>query len=242
MITIMARIIELDSGTRFGRWVVLRLATALYSGGAFWLCQCDCGAVQSVSGRNLRTGQSRQCNDCARNHNNLIGQKFFKWTVIRKIDRKEALDGRIWKCRCECGREQRLASNHLTRGLSKSCKRCMEKPAIRIRPYEALFNWARKRSGEEGHEFSIPYEEFVELCGLPICHYCLAPIFFARHCVNKTGHKYNLDRKDNSLGYVSGNLVPCCKRCNFAKGNRFTYQEWWTMTACFRNAQLALPL
>ena len=31
---------------------------------------------------------------------------------------------------------------------------------------------------------------------------------------------YNgIDRRDNSLGYMIGNVVPCCWTCNHAKGN-----------------------
>jgi hypothetical protein len=29
---------------------------------------------------------------------------------------------------------------------------------------------------------------------------------------------YNgIDRKDNAAGYVEGNVVPCCKTCNYVK-------------------------
>jgi hypothetical protein len=38
------------------------------------------------------------------------------------------------------------------------------------------------------------------------------------------------------LGYVEVNVVGCCKRCNIAKGNRFTYDEWYGMTEYFRRA------
>jgi hypothetical protein len=43
-----------------------------------------------------------------------------------------------------------------------------------------------------------------------------------------------LDRRDNSLGYVPGNVVVACKRCNYGKSDDFTYEEWLGMTEYFR--------
>jgi hypothetical protein len=37
-----------------------------------------------------------------------------------------------------------------------------------------------------------------------------------------------IDRKDNGIGYVSSNCVPCCKHCNYVKGNLSVsdYETW----------------
>lgn len=64
-------------------------------------------------------------------------------------------------------------------------------------------------------DFSLSFEEFAALRVLP-CHYCgndLSPTSGA------------MDRKDSSIGYVSGNVVPCCWPCNDTKGSRLSYQE-----------------
>lgn len=38
--------------------------------------------------------------------------------------------------------------------------------------------------------------------------------------------RYNgLDRIDNTVGYLDGNIAPCCKQCNVAKQD-FTHQEF----------------
>jgi hypothetical protein len=49
---------------------------------------------------------------------------------------------------------------------------------------------------------------------------------------------YRLDRKDNSLGYIPGNVVGCCTRCNYAKGDRYSYIEWYAMSEPFRTGKL----
>lgn len=42
----------------------------------------------------------------------------------------------------------------------------------------------------------------------------------------------NLDkyRLDNSKGYTSENVVPCCKECNMLRGNRLTPEETKVVT------------
>lgn len=42
-----------------------------------------------------------------------------------------------------------------------------------------------------------------------ICHYCGQPA-------------NTIDRLDNTKGYVTGNLAPCCRRCNSVKCNHLT--------------------
>ena len=33
-------------------------------------------------------------------------------------------------------------------------------------------------------------------------------------------YRYNgIDRVDSKIGYVEGNIVPCCEKCNFMKSN-----------------------
>jgi hypothetical protein len=50
-----------------------------------------------------------------------------------------------------------------------------------------------------------------------------------------TSRAYQLDRKDNALGYSVDNCVVCCHRCNDAKSNGYDYEEWYGMTAYFRS-------
>ena len=55
----MIRVNEL--GRRHGRLVVIRRACNTITGRAQWLCDCDCGTRTVVSGKNLRTGNTRSC-------------------------------------------------------------------------------------------------------------------------------------------------------------------------------------
>jgi hypothetical protein len=78
-----------------------------------------------------------------------------------------------------------------------------------------------------GRIVGINFEQFCELVSSP-CHYC-------GNVLPETG--YGLDRKDNDLGYIIGNIVPCCKDCNKMKGEFITYDEMLALFS-FRNESI----
>lgn len=58
------------------------------------------------------------------------------------------------------------------------------------------------------------------------CHYCQAPPSNKLKFENKVIGRYQgIDRVDNSLGYLTTNIVPCCKHCNSFKSDR-TYDDF----------------
>lgn len=67
------------------------------------------------------------------------------------------------------------------------------------------FGCYRNDARHRGLELSITKDEFMLFWKKP-CYYCDSPI-----------ETVGLDRVDNSKGYVLGNVVSCCKFCNFAK-------------------------
>lgn len=75
----------------------------------------------------------------------------------------------------------------------------------------------RARAKRKGLPWTLALADYASLIEKP-CHYCGEnPI--------KTPGAYGLDRKDNSLGYVLGNVVPCCWRCNRIRNNLFSEHE-----------------
>jgi hypothetical protein len=78
------------------------------------------------------------------------------------------------------------------------------------------FDYVRKGSSERGKAFTITKAEWQTEIAKP-CHYC--------GMENDSSCGVGLDRLDNTLGYVSGNVVSCCIDCNIARGNRFTPDE-----------------
>lgn len=95
----------------------------------------------------------------------------------------------------------------------------------RKRPYESLYNtFVDANKGR--YQVDLTYEEFREFTKHDRCHYCDAKITWAEYNRNANGYRYNLDRKDNTLGYSKDNLVACCLRCNYGKGFSFSYEQW----------------
>ncbi len=55
------------TGKRFGRWTVLSRAPNRKRA-LMWLCRCDCGNIVEVHGTSLKSGTSKQCQECRASH------------------------------------------------------------------------------------------------------------------------------------------------------------------------------
>lgn len=123
-------------------------------------------------------------------------------------------------CLCACGNVAQVSLPRLGLGKAKSCG-CLSRAVMEsnISKYEAgfratlrVYKYAAK---ERGLDFSLSEDCFKELTQSQ-CTYCgQEPSQFQTRF---SEFKYNgIDRVDNSLGYVEGNCVPCCKLCNRMK-------------------------
>lgn len=81
--------------------------------------------------------------------------------------------------------------------------------------YQDLIYSAKVR----GLELTITFEQFRKFCTFD-CIYC------GRNLVTSG---YGLDRLDNNRGYHLDNVAPCCAKCNDARGDRFTADEWYEL-------------
>lgn len=162
------------------------------------------------------------------------GRVFGNWTVLhigaRGVDRHIT-----WDCICVCGTVRSIGGQNLRFGHSKGCG--CTKPGLRKRPYEALYNSLVRMTD---HAVEMTYEEFLEFTSIEECFYCGKEVTFSAHHITKHGSNYHLDRKDNNRGYSKENCVVCCPRCNQAKSNHFTYEEFVQIGALIRSWQKAL--
>lgn len=65
---------------------------------------------------------------------------------------------------------------------------------------------AVRQAVQRGHAWALTAEQYAELTAQP-CH----------SCGGSTGSSCGLDRIDNALGYMDGNVRPCCGPCNVAR-------------------------
>ena len=118
------------TGKVFGRLTVLsEHRTVRTSGGAAkvkWLCQCTCGNKVERYASEFGKKQHMSCGcwkrelASKRNLRDLTGQKFNRWTVLRRSEHDDANNVK-WVCRCDCGTIAEVLAQNLTRNHSKSC-------------------------------------------------------------------------------------------------------------------------
>ena len=107
-----------------------------------------------------------------------------------------------------------------------------------------LHNHYKKKAKRRGYTWNLNLEDCRRLIAQN-CSYCGSSP--NRIHKNKYGGEilYNgIDRKDNSLGYEIGNVVPCCKFCNFAKHKHSMeeFQAWLDDIAAYYPTLLAKEL
>lgn len=119
-----------------------------------------------------------------------------------------------------------------TDGHNGSCRKCVTAKVLarrnkNIEGYNARnrelalvptsrYSRFKKRCLYSGKDFRLTFEQWSDLVLDMKCHYCSGVLEY-KGCA--------LDRKDNKIGYLLDNVVPCCKECNRLKGPSLSYEE-----------------
>ena len=158
---------------------------------------------------------------------NIFGKKFDRLLVIDNAPSNK-YGTAMWKCKCDCGKERIVSGVDLRAGKHKSCgclKSEINKIGKRKKPFWWLYYKMSYVSKKSKKDFNISYDEYLKFTEVTNCHYCNTSIVWKPHFEKDVKCGYNLDRKDNHLGYSKENCVVCCSVCNHVKGNIFTYDE-----------------
>ena len=152
-----------------------------------------------------------------RKYVDISGKTYGKMKVIRITDNKNNSRQFLWELQCECGELCFATSSDLNRGRTHFCKPCRDKLA-KLSPVKSLYGSYKRNATKLGRSFELSLEEFQNIISQD-CHYCGSPPNqFYKKKEAKEGMWYNgIDRKDNNMGYVTDNVFPCCKFCNWAK-------------------------
>lgn len=125
------------TGMKFGKLTVLErdyeYEQTHGTNSSYWKCQCDCGKIKTIRRASLINGDTQSCG-CMR-AKDLIGQKFGRLTVIKRVPNKNKKV--CWKCRCDCGNVVIVDAGSLLSGNTKSCG-CLRQQTTHNINYEDL--------------------------------------------------------------------------------------------------------
>lgn len=135
----------------------------------------------------------------------LRGQKFGRWTVLRK-DKTKGLRGEIyWLCRCQCGVRKPVLANTLRNGRSISCG-CYSRDRTRVHGMEgtAIYNTWAQMVGRCHNPNATSYPHYGAR-GIRVCERWRDFKNFYADMGDKPDGK-TLDRLDGGGNYEPGNV------------------------------------
>lgn len=191
-----------------------------------WECVCECGGVVFVNESRLVYGKTTSCG-CLRHRKDITGKRYGKLVAIERVYVKRETKGAMWFFKCDCGNNKVLNSRDVLKrnGGTRSCGCLSRRP-----PGEAGFNKVlyrlRKQADERGYAWELTDEKVKELTSSD-CYYCGGRP--EQISAGRENYLYNgIDRVDNGIGYVEGNCVSCCGRCNHSKSKYSVddFREW----------------
>ncbi len=179
-----------------------------------WVCKCDCGNETVMKADRLINKKRKSCG-CGRKPD-LLGLKFTKLLVVRKLKRK-GKETR-WFCECDCGGSIYTRTFDLKNGLTKGCG-CLvgvreKMPSVRA-AQNRLYSTYKTAAKARDISFNLSFKKFLEITAKS-CYYC------GCEPNQKSGEKKDfihngVDRVKNEFGYSDKNCVSACTQCNRAK-------------------------
>lgn len=173
---------------------------------------------------------------------NYLGKRNKKIVVTECLEPSQgkANCGGLWKCLCDCGNTKNVKGYQIINIDSCGCavKERIEELSKSLRKYSERTINKRYKTHVIGAKIRnmlpMPKEEWLKLVFLP-CQYCGSYdvrnefrgnrykhtlITVSKEEIEKYELKMNgIDRVDSKLGYIEGNCVPCCYKCNCMKRN-----------------------
>lgn len=170
---------------------------------------------------------------------NLIGKRFHRLVVKSVVLRRMKLkyprysgvyfaNRLYYVCKCDCGNERQICSDKMNRlnsfriascGCARKEKGWFRKLGHGEARRNILIGNYISRAKRIGVDFSLSKDEMIRIFQSD-CYYCgRKPCGRLKEVHHGSGdYIYNgIDRYDNDVGYIIGNVVPCCKYCNSIK-------------------------
>lgn len=115
-------------GTQINKWTILDIIPSNKEHShTSAMCRCQCGTIKEVRLSYIINERSKDCG-CGRKKmlretrtKNLVGQRFGKLTVIELLENSDKFNRRMYRCKCDCGREMIASSICLINEHTLSC-------------------------------------------------------------------------------------------------------------------------
>lgn len=147
----------------------------------------------------------------------LIGARFGALTVESKCESKVTLNqGQFWLCRCDCGQITTVRTQSLVSGSTRSCGSRKHHSVPKDNHDLDLAYWSRlkQNANHRGLEFTITRDYAVSI----FTNQCaLSGVYIS---LDNSDRRQNasIDRINNSLGYIPGNIQWVHKDINRMRG------------------------
>lgn len=162
-------------------------------------------------------------------------KRFYKSKLNTKVGRLEIINYKgvdesqkhLFEVKCDCGNTKTLRWNNIRKnGSTASCgcyrRECVQKRIgknIEHLCVQNIKNSCKAISSKRNFDFDLD-SEFIKENIFQNCFYCGKPpsnTFKSNNFEIRTINYNGLDRKNNSIGYIKDNVVPCCMDCNYMK-------------------------
>ena len=210
-----------------------------------WNCRCICGKYCIHSSTNLtRSNQKEEnliscgCTRKKRDASDLTGVRVGKLLVLGLPIKGGSKS--YWKCKCDCGTIKNIRGGTLRDKTTRSCgclrgstqsrnnsKKWKGYNEISGEYISSIKKGARKRDLSFGVSGEYLWQLFLsqdKRCALSGRH-----IQFEPHCTKTNQRTASLDRIDNTVGYIKGNVQWLHKHINKMK---FVYEENYFIELC----------
>lgn len=183
------------------------------------LCRCQCGNIVKVNKRTVLNGRSKSCG-CLQKETagklgkktalNLLGKRFGRLLVLKRIFNKKFYKKSHWLCRCDCGDSKIIAGSSLTSKKTKSCS-CLQKEMMAKRMYKPELTEQDRldRIGRRVSNENIEWRTSVYKRDKYICQCC-----GDNNGGNLIAHHKNSWDWDKKNRYNVNNGITLCEKCH----------------------------
>lgn len=132
-------------GNVFGKLKVIGSSESK-NGRATWICKCECGNIRECTTKQLTSGKTLTCKECAKytiDTKSEIGKKYGEWTIIKfyRNDKNKLMS----TCKCSCGTIKDVVFANIKNGSSTNCG-CIRK--MKMSKYKSINSLVGKKYGK----------------------------------------------------------------------------------------------